>query len=189
MVRFISDFRKLNAKIKCKPYPIPRISDVLQQLEGFQYATTLDLNMGYYTVSIGLGLRDLTTIVTEFGKYRYKRLLMGLSCAPDVFQSKINELLGDLDSVQAYINDVLILMKDASFKKHLEQVQVVLSCMQKAGLCINADKSSFGINEVEYLGFIITKEGVNPDKKKIKGFMDMTHPTTSTEVRRLIGIE
>ena len=187
-VRFISDFRKLNAKIKRKPYPIPRISDVLQQLEGFQYATTLDLNMGYYTVSIGLGSRDLTTIVTEFGKYRYKRLPMGLSCAPDVFQSKINELLGDLDSVRAYIDDVLILTKDASFEKHLEQVRVVLSRMQKAGLRINADKSSFGINEVEYLGYIITKEGVRPDPKKIQGIMDMTRPTTSTEVRRLIGI-
>jgi hypothetical protein len=187
-VRFISDFRKLNAKIKRKPYPIPRISDVLQQLEGFQYATTLDLNMGYYTVSIGLGSRDLTTIVTEFGKFRYKRLPMGLSCAPDVFQSKINELLGDLDSVRAYIDDVLILTKDASFEKHLDQVRVVLSRMQKAGLRINAEKSSFGINEVEYLGYIITKEGVRPDPKKIQGIMDMTRPTTSTEVRRLIGI-
>jgi len=67
-VRFISNFRKLEAKIKRKPYPIPRISNVLQQLEGFQHATTLDLNMGYHTVSIGLGSRDLTTIVTEFGK-------------------------------------------------------------------------------------------------------------------------
>jgi len=135
--------------------------------------------MGYYTVAIGLGSRDLTTIVTEFGKYRYKRLPMGLSCAPDMFQSKINELLGDLDSVQAYIDDVLILTKDASFEKHLEQVRVVLSHMQKAGLRINADKSSFGINEVEYLGYIITKEveylgyiitkeGVKPDPKKIQ---------------------
>ena len=145
--------------------------------------------MGYYTVSIGLGSRDLTTIVTEFGKYWYKGLLMGLSCAADVFQLRFNELLGDLDSVRAYINNVLILMKDASFEKHLEQVRVVLSCMQKAGLCINADKSrSFGINEVEYLGYIITKEGVKPDPKKIQGIMDMTCPTTSTKVRRLNGI-
>jgi len=94
---------------------------------------------------------------------------MGLSCAPDVFQSKINELLGDLDSVRAYIDDVLILTKDASFKKYLEQVRVVLSRMQKAGLRINADKSSFGINEVQYLGYIITKEGIRPDPKKIQG--------------------
>ena len=84
-----------------------------------------------------------------------------------MFQSKINELLGDLDSVRVYINDVLILTKDTSFEKHLEQVQVVLSHMQKAGLHINADKSSFGIHEVEYLGYIITKGGVRPDPKKI----------------------
>ena len=186
-VRFISDFRKLNAKIKRKPYPIPRISDVLQQLEGFKYATTLDLNMGYYTVSITPGSRDLTTIVTEFGKFRYKRLPMGLCCAPDIFQSKINELLGDLDSVRAYIDDVLILSKD-SFEGHLNQVRIVLSRMAKAGLRINAKKSSFGINEVEYLGYIITKEGIKPDPKKVQGIMDMARPTTTTEIRRLIGI-
>jgi hypothetical protein len=141
-VRFISYFRKLNAKIKRKPYPIPRISDMLQQLEGFKYATTLDLNMGYYNVSITPGSRDLTTIVTELSKFRYKRLPMGLCCAPDIFQSKINELLGDLDSVRAYIDDVLILSKD-SFEGHLNQVRIVLSRMAKAGLRINAKKSNF----------------------------------------------
>ena len=143
--------------------------------------------MGYYTVSITPGSRDLTTIVTEFGKFRYKRLPMGLCCAPDIFQSKINELLGDLDSVRAYIDDVLILSKD-SFEGHLNQVRIVLSRMAKAGLRINAKKSSFGINEVEYLGYIITKEGIKPDPKKVQGIMDMARPTTTTEIRRLIGI-
>jgi hypothetical protein len=72
---------------------------------------------------------------------------MGLCCAPDIFQSKINELLGDLDSVRAYIDDVLILSKD-SFEGHLNQVRIVfLSHMVKAGLRINAKKSSFGIND------------------------------------------
>jgi len=186
-VRFISDFRRLNAKIKRKPYPLPRIADVLQQLEGFQYATTLDLNMGYYTLKLTPGARDMTTIVTEFGKYRYKRLPMGVSCAPDIFQSKINELLGDINGVNAYLDDVLILSK-GTFDKHLQQVQVVLERMKRAGLRINAGKSSFGISEVNYLGYVINREGIKPDPKKIQGIMDIERPTTTTEIRRLLGI-
>ena len=99
-VRFLSDFRQLNTKIKCKPYHLPRIGDVLQRLEGFQYAITLDLNMGYYsTVRLSSEASNMCTIVTEFGKFRYLRLPMGVSCSPDIFQSKINELLGELEYI------------------------------------------------------------------------------------------
>ena len=87
-VRFVSDFRRLNLKIKRKPYPLPRISDTLQQLEGFQYATSLDLNMGYYHIVLSDRSAGMCTIVTEFGKYRYKRLPMGVACSPDIFPSQ-----------------------------------------------------------------------------------------------------
>jgi len=117
-VRFLSDFRVLNTKIKGKPYPLPKIGDVLQQLEGFQYATTSDLNMGYYTVRLSPEASDMCTIVTEFGKFRYPRLPMGVSCSPDIFQSKIDELLGDLDYIKAYLDDVLVLSK-GTFTEHL----------------------------------------------------------------------
>ena len=87
-VRFVSDFRRLNQKLKRKPYPLPRISDTLQQLEGFQYATSLDINMGYYQIVLSETSADICTIVAEFGKYRYKRLPMGVACSPDIFQAK-----------------------------------------------------------------------------------------------------
>jgi hypothetical protein len=68
-VRFVSDFQRLNQKIKRKPYPLPRISDTLQQLEGFQYATSLDMNMGYYHICLSERSSDMCTIITEFIKY------------------------------------------------------------------------------------------------------------------------
>ena len=66
-VRFVSDFRMLNQKVKRKPYPLPRISDTLKELEGFQYATSLDLNMGYYRILLSDKSSDMWTIVTDFG--------------------------------------------------------------------------------------------------------------------------
>ena len=65
-IRFVSDFRMLNKKLKRKPYPLPRISDTLQQLEGFNYATSLDMNMGYYHIVLSPGAADMCTIITEY---------------------------------------------------------------------------------------------------------------------------
>ena len=68
----------------------------MQQLEGFQYATSLDLNIGYYTIRLSLASQDTTTVVTEFGKFRYNRLPMCMCASGDMFQSKVDKLLGDI---------------------------------------------------------------------------------------------
>jgi hypothetical protein len=68
-VCFITDYRKVNKLIKRKPYPLPYIANMLQELEGFQFASALDLNMGYYTIQLTPGAKDLTTIITKFGKF------------------------------------------------------------------------------------------------------------------------
>jgi hypothetical protein len=98
-VRFISDFRELNKRIKRKPYPIPKIQDLLLKLEGFQYATSLDLNMGYYHIELSPDSKCLCTIVLPWGKYEYQKLPMGLCNSPDIFQEKMSTLLGDLEYV------------------------------------------------------------------------------------------
>ena len=180
-VRFLSDYRRLNQTIVRKPYPIPRIGDTMQQLEGFQYATALDLNMGYYTIQLTPGSKDMTTIVTEFGKFRYNCLPMGMCVSGDIFQAKVNELLGDIDGVKAYIDDILVLCK-GSFDDHIQQLRLCFSRIQQAGLKINAKKCSFGLKEIPYLGYIITREGIKPDSKKIQGIMDIEHPKTTTDV-------
>ena len=76
-IHFISDFREINKRIKRKPYPIPKIQDLLMKLEGFQYATSLDLNMGYYHIELTPFSKQLCTIVTPFGKYEYQHLAYG----------------------------------------------------------------------------------------------------------------
>ena len=85
IVRFLTDYRRVNGQIVRKPFPIPRIADTLQQLEGFTFATALDLNMGYYTIPLAECSKDVTTIVTEFGKFRYTCLPMGMVVSGDTF--------------------------------------------------------------------------------------------------------
>jgi hypothetical protein len=96
-----------------KPFPIPKISTVLQELEGFKYTTALDLNMGYYTIRLDTGASKICTIILLWGKYSYLRLPMGIVCSPDIFQAKMSEHMGTLEFIQTYVDDLLCITKVA----------------------------------------------------------------------------
>ena len=109
-VRILTDFRELNKVMKRKPYPLPKISDLLQKLQGFKYATVIDLSMGYYHIRLDEESSKLCTTILPWGKYRYLRLpmIMGIKNSPDIFQQLINDVLGDIKNVWAYLDDILI---------------------------------------------------------------------------------
>ena len=101
--RLATDFCILNTKyITCKPYPLPKISDLLQKLEGFTWATVLDLSMGYYHIVLDKESSYLCTMILSWGKYCYCCLPMGLNGSPDIFQAIMNDIMGDLPNVGAY---------------------------------------------------------------------------------------
>ena len=116
-----------------KLFPLPRIGETVHQLGGFHYATALDLNMGYYKIRIYPASQDITTIVTEFGKFRYNRLPMFMFASGDILQSKVDNLLGYIKGVNTYICDILVLGKD-SFKNKIYQVRIIFGRLCNAGL-------------------------------------------------------
>src|ERR1043165_4172289 len=122
---------------------------MLQKLEGFMWATSLDLNMGYYHILLTPNASRLCTVVLPWGKYEYQRLPMGLCNSPDIFQEKMSSLVQDLEYCRAYIDDLLILTQ-GDWNLHLEQLDIVLERLEKAGLKVNAKKSFFGKDELEY---------------------------------------
>ena len=109
---FITDYRRLNHKLVRSPYPLPIISETIQQLEGFQYVAALDLNMVYYNIKLSPSSQYMTTIITEFGEFRYNRLPMGMWVSGDTFQAKLDKLISDIDGVKTFINDILVLIKE-----------------------------------------------------------------------------
>ncbi len=107
-VRILTDFRRLNAQLIRKPFPLPKISDILQKLSGFRYATAIDLSMGYYHIPLDEESQRLCTTILPWGKYMYQHLPMGIMNSPDIFQSIMMDLLGDLEFTAAYIDDILV---------------------------------------------------------------------------------
>ena len=114
----------------------------MHQLEVLQYAKALDLNMGYYTIIISPNIQDMTTIVTEFGTFRYNRLPMGMCASVDIFQVKVDELSGGIEGVKTYIDDILILIY-CCFRNHIENLRMIFVRLRAAFLKFNSPKCSF----------------------------------------------
>ncbi len=182
-VRFISDFRELNTRrLKRKPFPLPKIQDPMLKLEGFQYATSLNLNIGYYHIELNLLAQEMCAIVPLWGKKRYKRLPMGVADSPNIFQEKVSDLMTGLEFVQTYLDNVLALTHD-TWDDHLRKLDKVLHRIAKAGLIVNTTKFSFGKPEIEYLGFWITRHGIKPLAKEVQAFDAIAPPTTRKQLR------
>ena len=164
------------------PFPIPKISTVLQELEGFSYATALDLNMGYYTIRLDPDSSKICTIIFPWGKYSYKRLPMGIAGSPDIFQAKMMELMESLEYVRAYLDDLLCISR-GSLEDHLDKLKEVLKQLHDAGLKVNADKSTFCTLEIEYLGYILTRDGIKPQSNKVHAVLAIQPPKGVKQLR------
>ena len=113
---------------------------------------------------------------------------MGVSVAPDIlFQERICDLFHDLEHVRAFIDDLLV-VSHGTYKEHIAEVDVVLNRLSNAGLKCKIDKCFFAEPEMEYLSYIITKDEIKLNPKKVQGILDMRRPTNKTEVRHIIGM-
>ncbi len=123
-MRTISDFREINKRIVRKPYPIPKISTTLQELEGFTYAAALDLNMGYYTIRLDPQVSEMCTIIFPWSKYSYLRLPIGFAGSADISQAEMGNLMASLKYIRAYIDDLFVITK-GSLGDHLAKLEAV----------------------------------------------------------------
>jgi hypothetical protein len=186
-VRFITDFRQVNARIVRKPFPIPTIPELLHRLGGFTFMTSLDLSMGYYHMPMDAMSAEICTTVLPWGHFAYLRLPMGVSVAPDIFMWYTTGLFADLPYVLVYFDDILIYTK-GSLIDHLQKLAIVLERIRLANLQVNAEKSHFAVVVVAYLGFILTREGVKPQPAKIEAIMKLAPPANVRGVRSLVGL-
>jgi hypothetical protein len=186
-VRTITDFWELNKRIVRRPYPIPKISTTLQELEGFTYATALDLNMGYYTIRLDPNAVEMFTIIFPWGKYSYLRLPMGYAGSADIFQAEMMNLMEGIEYVRAYIDDLLVITR-GSLEDHLEKLREVLRRLRDAGLKVNAAKSFFCTYDIEYLGYILTRGGIKPQTKKVQAILALNPPNNVKELRHFLGM-
>ena len=143
--------------------------------------------MGYYHTNLYTDSKQLCTIVLPRGKYEYQKLQTCLCNSPDIFQEKMDELFNGLEYVRAYIDD-LIIISNGNIEDHLNKVKIVLKKLKAAGFKINAEKSKFARDSLEYLGFLITREGIMPLPNKVQAIKDIAVSTNKKQHRSFIGV-
>jgi len=160
---------------------------MLLNLEGFQWATGPDLNMGHCHVRLDPASKQLCAVVLPFGKCEHQAIPMGLCNSPDIFQEKMSALMEGLAFVRTYIDDLPCPTK-GTFSDHLEKVELVPQRLQKAGLKVNVAKSFFARSQLECLGCWITRTGIKPAYDKVKAVLKIAEPKTRKELQSFIGV-
>lgn len=186
--RLCVDFRALNRKTIKDHFPMPRIDDQLDLLNGNKFFSGLDLASGYYQIPMKEESRHLTAFITPDGLYQFKKMPFGLVNSPSVFQRTINRVLGNarFHSALAYMDDILIPSK--TFEEGLERLENVFQLLQNSGLTLNINKCSFFQENLEYLGYEISEMGIRPGKLKINAVENFPTPSNVHEIRQFIGL-
>jgi hypothetical protein len=186
--RICVDFRKLNEITIGDSYPLPNIQDILDKLGRARYFTALDCASGYLQVPIAEEDRHKTAFSTANGHFEFKRMPFGLKSAPSTFQRMMNNVLSELigDRCLVYMDDILIIGEN--LREHNQKLRGVFQKLREYNLKIEPDKCEFLKEELNYLGHVVTSEGVRPDENKIKAVVEFPTPKTQKDIKSFLGL-
>ncbi|KAA0052401.1 pol protein [Cucumis melo var. makuwa] len=182
------DYRELNKVTVKNRYPLPRIDDLFDQLQGATVFSKIDLRSGYHQLRIRDSDIPKTAFRSRYGHYEFIVMSFGLTNAPTVFMDLMNRVFKDfLDSfVIVFIDDILIYSKtEAEHEEHLHQV---LETLRANKLYAKFSKCEFWLKKVTFLGHVVSSEGVSVDPAKIETVTNWPRPSTVSEIRSFLGL-
>ena len=186
-LRLCVDYRGLNAITIKNRHPLPLISETLDRLVGAKYFTKLDLKDAYHRVRIKEGDEWKTAFRTRYGHFEYLVMPFGLANAPATFQAYINRALGGLldHSCVVYLDDILIYSDNE--EEHERHVREVLERLRRHGLYAKLNKCVFHAHEVEFLGFIVSSDGIAMDHRRVSTIKEWPTPKSFRDIQVFLG--
>lgn len=190
-LRVCLDPKHLNQALKRSHYVMPTIDDVLPELAQARVYTVCDLKNGFWHVELDKPSSELTTFGTPFGRYRWKRMPFGITPAPEIFQSRLDQAIANLPGVYTVADDLLVIgegpTKEAAIQNHDKNLQGLLQRCREKGIKLNKEKLRLRLPAVPYMGHLLTDEGLKADPAKIAAISQMDRPKDVMGVQRLIG--
>ena len=186
--RMCIDYRELNKVTIKNRYPLPRIDDLFDQLQGSSYYSKIDLRSGYHQMRVREEDIPKTAFRTRYGHYEFSVMPFGMTNAPAVFMDLMNRVCKPyLDKfVIVFIDDILIYSKTE--EEHREHLRTILELLKAEQLYAKFSKCEFWIREVQFLGHIVNEKGIHVDPSKIESIKNWVAPKTPSEVRQFLGL-
>ncbi|GJU17906.1 putative reverse transcriptase domain-containing protein [Tanacetum coccineum] len=186
--RMCIDYRELNKLTVKNRYPLPRIDDLFDQLQGSSVYSKIDLRSGYHQLRVRDEDIPKTAFRTRYGHYEFQVMPFGLTNAPAVFMDLMNRVCRPyLDKfVIVFIDDILIYSKTK--EEHDAHLRLILELLKKEELYAKFSKCDFWLSKVQFLGHVIDSEGIHVDPAKIESIKDWESPKTPTEIRQFLGL-
>nr|XP_040573884.1 uncharacterized protein K02A2.6-like [Lepeophtheirus salmonis] len=172
-VRLCVDYQKLNKYIRVPKFPISSCQSTIARIKG-KIFSKLDAVMGFHHIKLNHQSSKMTTFITPFGRYRFKRLPFGISSGPEVFQARLTQMLDSVKGVHVHIDDILITSE--TDQEHDERLGKVIDIMKKNNIRLNKEKCVFRVKKIKFLGYIISSEGVFPDPGRIEDLKRVKPP-------------
>ena len=185
-IRICADMRLPNQAILRERHVTPTNDELIHDLNGAAIFSKLDLNAGYHQLELHEDSRYITTFSTHMGLYRYKRLPFGISCAAEIFQNTIEQVIAGVPGTRNISDDIIVFGKNQC--EHDKNLSDTFKRISDNGLTLNKTKCVFNKTRLEYNGNIYSAEGVMPDPKKVEAIRDFPTPQNASEVRSLLGM-
>ena len=185
-VRICIDLTRLNESVKRERHPLPAVDQTLAQLAGAKLFSKLDANSGFWQIQLAPSSSLLTTFITPFGRFCFRRLPFGISSAPEHFQRRMSEALSGLAGTVCMMDDVLVYGENR--EEHDERLTGVLQRLSDLGMTLNADKCVFAQTSVKFLRHVVDSQGIRLDPDKIEAISEFATRTCVRDIRRFLGM-
>ena len=182
------DYCALNKQTIRDRYPLPHIDDLLDRLGKAKHFLTLDLASGYHQIAVKEQDIPKTAFWTQRGQFEFLVMLFGVANAPATFQRMMNSLFKEeLDAfVLVYLDDILVFSQ--TLEDHIRHIRTALQKMRDAKFFARLHKCSFFQEKVEYLGFDVSRDGVQPSPEKVRIVVEWPQPQSVKDVRSFLGL-
>ncbi|XP_055910453.1 uncharacterized protein K02A2.6-like [Eupeodes corollae] len=176
----------INPYVRTNHYPLPKSEDIFVAMAGCAVFSVLDLEGAYQQVEVEDSCQEFLTINTDWGLFRYRRLIFGVKCASAIFQDIMDKILNGLSKVKCYIDDIII--GGANFDECKNNLRKVLERLNEFKVRVKYEKCRFYKNEIDYLGHIISEDGIKPSTKNLEAIKNAPQPQNLTQLKSYLGL-
>lgn len=186
--RIVIDFRKLNEQTDLDAYPLPNTDEIMEHLGNAKFFSALDLSSGFHQIPMNPTSKKYTAFSTPDGHFHFNRMPFGLKNAPSTFQRMMDTALRGLIGKHCfvYLDDIIIF--GSTIQEHNRNLAIVFQRLREVELKLQPDKCEFLKPELEYLGHLVTAEGIKPNPQKIEAIKNFKNPKTVTDIKSFLGL-